>query len=338
MATDLKNVWYVAAWEWEIAGEALLARTLLGVPRVMFRRSDGGYALLRDRCPHRFAPLSLGRRTGDVIACRYHGLEFGPDGRCVHHPAGDRLPPRAGVESLPVVARHGLLWFWPGEAARADPATIPDFSFLDGQNVRRCYSHFRANYELLADNLMDLSHVDFLHRDTFQTTGTHAQSKHEVRDGAGETLWNTWLVPDVRRYPILDAHFRDGEKIDQLTEMRWDPPASMRLRIAWRPAAGAPGAARFEVVNPHIVTPETASTSHYFWSCEPTDADEAFARRVFEEEDGPMLEAAQSRMGGDDFWNLEPLVLRADVGAIRARRRLERLRRTESGAAPGGTD
>ena len=81
--------------------------------------------------------------------------------------------------------------------------------------------------------------------------------------------------------------------------------------------------------NPHIVTPETETTSHYFWTCEPNDAAEAFARRVFESEDGPMIEAIQAEMGGTDFWEMQPMILKGDVGAVRARRRLLRLRQQE---------
>jgi phenylpropionate dioxygenase-like ring-hydroxylating dioxygenase large terminal subunit len=334
MDTYLRNCWYVAAWEQEIDGDALLTRTLLDVRRVMYRRRDGdGYVMLRDRCPHRFAPLSMGERKGDSIACRYHGLEFGPGGRCTHNPFSSTLPPAAVVDSPPVVARHGLLWFWPGDPHLADPARIPDFSFLDGQAVRRRCSRFAGHYELLSDNLMDLSHVDFLHRQTFNTNGTHTESRHEVRDGDGTTIWNTWMIPRVRKFPVLEPHFPGDAPIDQLTEMRWDAPASMMLRISWLPAGGGPNDARFTMVNPHIITPETATSSHYFWTCGPDDGAEAFARAVFEGEDQPVIEAVQVEMGDSDFWAMKPMILKGDYGAIRARRRLQRLKRVEAGAA-----
>lgn len=334
MQDYLLDAWYVAAWEHELLGPALLARTLLDLPWIVYRKSDnGGYAMLEDRCPHRFAPLSLGRRTGDAIECRYHGLQFGPDGQCIHNPYSRLLPTHGGVRHPPVLARHGLIWFWPGDAARADPAAIPDFSFLDGQAVRRRHSHFNGHYELLVDNLMDLSHVDYLHRETFNTAGTHAEARHEVRSGAGHTLWNTWLIPRVRKFPILDSAFPGEEPIDQLTEMRWDPPASMALRIGWLPSGCTEADVRFSIINPHIVTPETRHSSHYFWSCEPNDETEAFARAVLDGEDKPMIEAVQQRMGSSDFWALKPLILRGDVGAIRARRRLLKLRQQEAAAA-----
>ncbi len=192
-------------------------------------------------------------------------------------------------------------------------------------------SHILGNYELLVDNLMDLSHVDFLHRKTFNTTGTHHESRHEVRDGESDAIWNTWLIPRVRRFPVLEPHFDDGDPIDQYTEMRWHAPASMALRICWMPGGAPVEQARHSIVNPHIITPETATSSHYFWSCDPDTASEAMARAVFENEDGPMIEAVQAAMGESDFWAMKPMILKGDVGAVRARRRLMRLRRTEAG-------
>ena len=310
----------------------MLKRTLLDVPRIVYRKVDGsGYVVLEDRCPHRFAPLSMGQRNGDSVACLYHGLEFGPGGNCVHNPFSGQLPAQPCIDSPPVIARHGLIWFWPGDPEKANPATIPDFSFLDGQDVWRRHSHFKGQFELLVDNLMDLSHVEFLHRKTFNTTGTHAESRHEVRDGEGETLWNTWLIPRVRKFPVLEPQFPDDDPIDQFTEMRWDAPASMMVRISWLPGGGRAEEQRFQMINPHIITPETAATSHYFWTCFPDAESEKLARAVFDDEDGPMIEAVQSRMAGADFWDLKPMVLKGDVGAIRARRRLLKLKRQEAG-------
>jgi len=335
MTNYLLNVWYVAAWEEEIVGDALLARTLLDQPRLIYRKQDGGYVMLADRCPHRFAPLHMGERHGDSITCLYHGLQFGPNGKCVHSPYSTTPPANARVASTTTVARYGLVWFWPGDPALADPAAVPDFSFLVGQNVWRRHSSFNGNFELLVDNLMDLSHVDYLHRKSFMTSGTHAESVHEVRDGAGATLWNTWLIPRVRKFPVLEPHFPDDTPIDQHTEMRWDPPASMCLRIRWMPTGSDLSATRWTMINPHIITPETATSSHYFWSCEPDADSEAFARLVFDGEDRPMIEAVQRAMGSAAFWDLKPVILAGDVGAVRARRRLNRLIRAERGETAG---
>jgi vanillate O-demethylase monooxygenase subunit len=323
----------VAAWEEEIEGTAFLARTLLDESKLIYRREDGsGYAMVSDRCPHRFAPLHKGRREGDTVICPYHGLGFDASGACVRNPHGP-VPRIAKLTATPVVARHGLLWFWPGDPALADPREIPDFSFLDGQDVYRRHSQFTGNYELVTDNLMDLGHVDHLHAQTFNTGGAHARAKQDVKDGEAGSIWSNWTIRDVPRFPGFDAVFPPGEPIDERLEMRWQAPASMMLRIRWMLSGRGVDEARHTVVNPHIITPETATTSHYFWTCDPTPQSEAFARAVFDGEDKPMIEAVQRSMGDADFWDLKPIMLKGDAGAVLARRRLAKLRETEAGAA-----
>jgi phenylpropionate dioxygenase-like ring-hydroxylating dioxygenase large terminal subunit len=41
------------------------------------------------------------------------------------------------VRSYPIVEKHRLLWVWPGDAAAADPALVPDWHWADpGQALR----------------------------------------------------------------------------------------------------------------------------------------------------------------------------------------------------------
>lgn len=87
----LKNAWYCAAWAREITREPL-SRTLLNQKLVFYRKADGTIVAMSDVCPHRFAPMHQGKLHGDVLACPYHGLQFGPDGRCVHNPHGEVIP------------------------------------------------------------------------------------------------------------------------------------------------------------------------------------------------------------------------------------------------------
>ena len=85
--TYLRNAWYVAAWSDDLVEGQLLARTILKEPIVLFRKSDGNVAALQDRCPHRFAPLHMGKVVdGDRVQCPYHGLEFNASGACVLNP------------------------------------------------------------------------------------------------------------------------------------------------------------------------------------------------------------------------------------------------------------
>lgn len=74
--TWLRNRWYVAGWDSEI-DRAPFARTICGEPVVLYRKLDRSVVAMRDACPHRLLPLSLGIKEGDSIRCRYHGLLIG---------------------------------------------------------------------------------------------------------------------------------------------------------------------------------------------------------------------------------------------------------------------
>ncbi len=330
MTDYARNLWYMAAWEEEVAGDARLARTLLDEPWIIYRREDAsGYAMLADRCPHRFAPLSRGTRSGDSVACPYHGLTFNMDGQCTHNPFSDIVPRSARVATCPAVARHGAIWFWPGDPDLADPASIPDFAILDDPKpMVRGKTLFNANYELITDNLMDLSHAEFLHVETFRTEGKIFAGAHAVRE-EGDAIWSNWSMTGTKPPPFLPG-LAEGTRLDEWLDMRWHPPASMLLHIGFTLAGTPRDTTPFPgMVNPHIITPETQKSSHYFFTREPGEESRAMASKVFDEEDRPMLEAIQAAMGDTDFWDLDPVILNIDAAGIRARRRLVQMRRAE---------
>ena len=324
----LLNCWYLAAWSEEVPASGWLPRRLLGKPWLILRRGDGRAVLLADRCPHRFVPISRGRRDGDRVFCGYHGLGFGLDGACAHNPFGPDLPAAARLDAPPVVERHGGVWFWPGDAERADPALIPEFAFIDaGGPVERASYVMDADYRLIADNLMDLSHAEFLHVESFGTNGSlfshGAQSVIQDPDGA---IWNRWDVTGAPPPGWAAPMLGEGERVDQQLHIRWHAPASMALFIAMRRTGSADPLVP-PMANPHILTPETATSTHYFFTHPPGEAEAAQARRVFLEEDEPMIRAQQDAMAGQDFWEARPVILPSDKAAILVRRRMMQLLR-----------
>src|ERR1044072_7320032 len=128
----LRNAWYVAAWSDDLADGQLLPRTIMKQPVVLYRKADGNVAALEDRCPHRFAPLHMGKIVrGDCVQCPYHGLEFDSSGACVLNPHGTKnIPPRARVRSYPAVEKHKAIWIWMRDRP-ADHDKVPNFSVLD---------------------------------------------------------------------------------------------------------------------------------------------------------------------------------------------------------------
>jgi phenylpropionate dioxygenase-like ring-hydroxylating dioxygenase large terminal subunit len=340
MSGFLHNAWYVAAWSHEI-GAAPFARRLLGEPVVFFRRSDGKVAALRDRCPHRFVPLSRGKVEGDRLHCGYHGLCFESDGTCSDKRVNDQLKAAAKLHAYPTEERHGAIWIWMGER-NANPDGIPDFSFqTDGQGHSFFgVTYMSANYKLEIDNLLDLSHLDHLH--------PGGLSNGHLGDGVykawqdGSTVHSGWWNPDCAT-PFQFLPYVDGEpRVDQWVDTRWEPPGSVHLHTGVT-KRGRPKEAGYQIYQGHFVTPETETTTHYFWSAafpdhgEPAElvaAVKEAVRSTFDDEDRPMLEAQQRAMKGTDFWAELPIILPEDAGAIRARRVLEKLIRDEQDEKP----
>ena len=100
-----------------------------------------------------------------MLACPYHGLRFDGSGTCVFNPHQGEAPPKVAVPTYPLEERHGLLWIWMGDAAKADPAQIPDFGWLadPAWEAVRGATIAEGHYELYSDNILDLSHANFVH-------------------------------------------------------------------------------------------------------------------------------------------------------------------------------
>lgn len=194
----LRNCWYAAAWSHELNREGPIARTVIGEPIVLARRSDGTPYALEDRCPHRFAPLSQGRQDGDSLRCRYHGLLFGADGRCQHVPGPPVGAPVPAVRSFPVIEQDSWLWVWMGDVAQADAALIPPAFGLNNPAwiMQSGQLDYEANYQLVNDNLCDLSHLDFVHEGTlgFVTGGGWSDELPRLRPQQRSLRFERWFV------------------------------------------------------------------------------------------------------------------------------------------------
>jgi vanillate O-demethylase monooxygenase subunit len=333
----LRNAWYVAALDREVA-DTPVRHVILDEPVLLFRDAQtGDAAALRDVCPHRFASLSLGKRTSEGVQCPYHGLVFAGSGQCVVNPHGDgRIPPNAKVRAYPVVERYGLIWIWPGDPALADPSRIPDLSYLEQADQRtRGAGHTttQANYQMMTDNILDLSHADFLHPLLDSGGGTRRKppSVEELEDGSIVVGWSWGPMATLG---FLAHLFEPGAEVYTAMTMRWYPPGIMHHRIM---ASTRPDdldqSVRSEAM--HIMTPETAYKTHYFWggvrnfNVEDLALSAGFneaVRQAFTTEDKPMIEAAQMNAGAEtDIFVLGALGLLGDAGGVRARRKLKRL-------------
>jgi vanillate O-demethylase monooxygenase subunit len=260
------NCWYIAGWSDEVA-ERPLARTIAGLPMVLFR-AGGAVAALEDRCCHRSLPLSLGKIVGAHLQCGYHGLEFDTTGACVRVPGQGTVPPGARVPHYSVAERWGLIWVWPGEA-QADPALIPDFHWFDspGWVAPHGYFHVKTNYLRIIDNLLDFNHLQFVH---LRTIGNDAiadiPSKTRRTDhGLEQTRW----VMDRPPPPLFQRAGGFNGNVDRWMNVNYTLPSNCVFDIGCAAAGtGAPEGDRskgIEIRSMHAISPETATTAHYFW-------------------------------------------------------------------------
>jgi len=341
----LRNAWYVAAWSESLGEEQLITRTIMNEPIVIYRKADGGLAAIEDRCAHRFAPLSMGKIVGgDRIQCPYHGLEYDGSGACVHNPHGSKnIPPRARVKSYPVVEKHKAIWIWMGDKP-ADPAKVPDFNVLDNvpelHTTKRDSIVIRANYQLIIDNLLDLSHTSYLHegilgnQDTVESEITIEQDGDDVVVGRHATN----SAP-----PGMFAQFWPDHppRVDKFTQMRWMAPSTLRL-VTGICTMGAPQDSGTGYHAIHLLTPEDERSTHYFFTAvrfgvittddslnrELQDKVATMRRFAFEEQDAPVIEAQQRVIETADR-ELDPLILAVDVGPVRYKRILNKMRDAE---------
>ena len=198
----LYNYWYVSARSKDV-GRTPLARRVLGEDIVLYRTEDGGVVALRDRCPHRLAPLSMGELIGDEIRCRYHGFRFNGDGKCVAIPGETVVPPTMRVDAFPSVERHQMVWTWMGNKDAADPTLIPEWPWLERPDFAHFHFDFTIDVPMMAivDNLLDLSHVHFLHKLLGADNMIHDSDRMQVwRKGDG-VYWSRKLRKGSRVKP-----------------------------------------------------------------------------------------------------------------------------------------
>ena len=338
----LENTWYVAAWNHEIA-DGLLARTILGRPVVLFRDAAGRPVALEDRCCHRSLPLSLGKVVGDRVQCGYHGLEFDRTGACVRVPGQAHIPPGARVRSYPVVERYRWIWIWMGDPARADPATIPDYHWNDDPKWISVGDRFyvKGSYTLIVDNLLDLSHVQYVHGTTLGTEAVVDFPVHVTRHDDRIQI-DRWILDN----PPPPMFWRAGNldpatRVDRWQLISYYPPSHVVIDVGCALAgSGAPQGDRskgIEMYSNHTITPETATSSHYFWHHarnfrldDPTLTEflKKAAGGAFFEDVG-IIEAQQASIDTD--WEKLPKVdINADAGVIAAQRLLARRIETEA--------
>ena len=349
----LRNHWYVAAWSDELGSDPL-AVTMLNEDIVLYRKQDGTPAALENRCAHRRLPLSEGNVIGDTIECGYHGLTYDCSGTCIKIPGQARWPKNLAVTSYPVVERHRFIYVWMGDVEDADDNLIIDFPrFSDPDwGVTKIHLDIKANYLLIIDNLLELSHVAYLHATTIGNApvAEDAVVKHRREGGSVRVTREMVDVPAARTYAEFGA---EAANFDRWQTSEWRPPAYFLINNGSEATGRRPpgdyrlwdrGDWGFQVY--HGITPATEKTTHQFWAiCHldalvPEQAREEFYRQCHQviREDVGVYEAQQISLDTDPerptAENVNARVrLDVDGAFFEARRAIKRMLEDEANAA-----
>ena len=334
MTTWIRNAWYVAAWDAEVDRQPL-ARTICGIPVMLYRKLDRRVVAMRDACPHRLLPLSLGLREGDSIRCRYHGLKLGPDGVAEEMPLrSDRLNTRICAETFAVAEKHRFVWIWIGDKAQADEALIPDLwpCSTPGWTFDGGYYHVAADYRLMIDNLMDLTHETHVHAGSIgQPELMEAPLQTRVE---GERVFVTRWMPGIDAPPFWRGALKQDGLVDRWQICEFILPSAVIIDVGVAPlGAGATIEQHDQGVRGFVIdfaTPESETTMHYFWGMARSfDIDDAGFTARFKQgqggvflEDKEILEAQQVAIGANPHLKLNAYNI--DEGGTRARQIIQR--------------
>jgi phenylpropionate dioxygenase-like ring-hydroxylating dioxygenase large terminal subunit len=338
--TFIRNMWYVGALSSEV-GRDIFARRILDEPVVFYRKESGEVAVLHGLCPHRLYPLDKGALVGDAIECGYHGYTFDCSGACTRVPAQQTVPAQFRTKSYPVVEKAQWIWIWMGEPALADEDLIPDVETVGlgvpgWTNIVGGCLHMAARWQLLIDNVMDTSHISFIHRVVLDQAAEIADFPVSVEAGEKVITVKRWMTDQTSDSPYYSLVFPENTAplFDSANKSEFFSPALIQGGGTYFTSASLGDVKRMgSIFHIHGVTPETPTTTHYFIATavdSPTVKPEyeQFAQEMLHErgrkEDIDALELVEPHV--QDFANVQREISgRQDLGQLHVRRRIEQL-------------
>jgi vanillate O-demethylase monooxygenase subunit len=330
-----RNFWYVAATAAEVRRLAIFRRVILDRPVAFYRKEDGKPVALEDRCCHRHMPLSAGRVKGSNVECGYHGFVYDATGACIHIPSQKQVPAEARVTAYPLAERYGYVWIWMGDPALADPKKIVSLPWMEDPawRFKGEQLHVPGNYVLMVDNLLDLTHVQFVHPTTLGSAAVAASRMDTEVDG--NVVRTTRWIENHPAPPFFQkaGGFAPDQNVDRWQIVEYHPPSFVLLDIGAAPSGtGAQQGNRSQGIslrNLNFITPETGRASHYFWSeghnflTDDPSVTELLVHGVHTAFDEDMAVIAAQQTNLEAFAGVPFADFNQDVANLRARRILE---------------
>lgn len=341
----VRNGWYVAGFAKEITRD-LLPRTILNQPVVLYRKQDGTAVAVGGRCPHRHFPLGKSCLKGDAIVCGYHGITFDADGRCIDIPSQGQVPGSYRIPTYPLI-EHGLwAWIWMGDADKADPALLPDLAEIgligEGIVARAMFAeHVNGRYQLLNDNLLDLTHLAYLHGTSIGTLDNAATPEEIVKRPGFLSSRRHMKNADAPQVAGFLGH--NVTKIDRVSGMDFYMPGfHAGIDESRFPEGHARAGELFGMSRVfHAVTPEGPRSCHYFFAMATTEAP---ALALMDEYLKPVI--AEDKFATEEIEkmlaiigeNPDELLIKSDRCAVEGRRMLQAMMDAEEAAVRTATE
>jgi phenylpropionate dioxygenase-like ring-hydroxylating dioxygenase large terminal subunit len=273
----IADSWYVIAWDHEIPpieSAEIFTRTVLNEPIIVYRTTDNQLVAMQDRCCHRHAPLSKGKREGDCIRCGYHGLKFNSQGKCVDAPGIAIIPEKAQVKTYPLVVKNRWVFIWMGVPSKADIALLPDNFSCDHPDwqYKPGYFHYATPYLLICDNLLDFSHLSYVHEKTLGGSTAIAQAVPTIEKtfdvyGKQNGIKVSRQVQNVASPPFYQKFRAFTENLDRWFIYEFVLPGTLLMHSGGRPISDAKDdlSRAVQLHSCQTLTPETENTTHYFF-------------------------------------------------------------------------
>jgi len=327
-----RNQWYVIAYSHEVTRE-LLKRDCLGDPILLYRTEGGRPVAMFDRCPHRGMPLSKGWLLGDRIQCGYHGFEYDADGRCVVVPSQPVAPTIMCARSYPLVEKWQWIWIWMGDPEQADPALIPDHEAAGLDNPKLFSEPYfmmeiSSNYLLMYENLIDATHVTYIHRGLFDQDDSVAASPFRIEQDGQVVRWTREMKNEAMP-PTMRQHLgMKGDRVDRTLVIEGYTGNLVVVKIHFtEPDYPETGENVSDLVM--AVTPAGPRVTYQFVNMVTSkpnlDPDRLRNLRVAFEQDRAALEAIQHLFDTLGPERCPEYSVKADAGALRARRIIAQL-------------
>ena len=256
--------------------------------------------------------------------------------------------PRARVRSYPVAEKGDFVWIWMGDPAKADTSEIIDYppSHLGLRPVSSMLP-VKASYTLLMENLMDLTHLSYLHASSIGGSPSDAANAEMNVERTPNGVKFVRVMRNSRTAPAYRENFGLGENCDRWAVFEYVAPAS----VLQRTVLAAPGELEKILEEGltdsgmdnrliHTCTPETERSCHYFFT--KSDAYELIAPPGYKrieasdslevlKEDAWIVEHQQRRLEGHDLSKLVDGP--SDIARVQMTRVLQERVAAEHGAA-----